>query len=78
MALLDRLQQLDAAPRCKLARLIDTLNDEEATLLKAHLDNPKITTYSIWTTLREEGYKANRGTIQAHRSHTCLCHEGTA
>lgn len=78
MALLDRLNALNAPPRCRIARLVDSLDPEEATLLGTLLDDPTKSTYSIWSALRAEGHKVNRGTIENHRQRTCLCHEGTA
>lgn len=67
------------AQACKLAKFIDTLEQNDQEILKAALANQqKWSTNGLHTALRQKGVNIGYQVIYRHRSNTCSCEKQNA
>lgn len=59
-------------PRCTVCVAIAKMTDEDATALKAALDDDTFTHAAIGRALQAEGYRITPNTVQRHRNRGCL------
>lgn len=76
--LLNRLKEVEdeVANRvrpCRMQQIIDTLDQQTATLLGKLLDNRKVSTRMIYNALRDDGIAIDRQKISEHRNGDCRC-----
>jgi len=60
-------------PRCAVGRLLTTLPDEDAELLRTVLANDAWTSRRISERLMGAGHHASRSSVARHRLGECLC-----
>lgn len=75
MGLLDGLDQPQPAKRypCKVRVTADTLDDADAKILLAAVENDKWTLNALVTELAKRGLPINKEPLKRHRDKACSC-----
>jgi hypothetical protein len=74
MAIADRLRAPSQPARpCAVGRVLEAATDEDRAALVAALDDPAISTATIFRALRDEGHRASYPVVRVHRTGECCC-----
>lgn len=72
--MLEDLTPPDRTRKCKMGRLLDSLDDDDHDILQKALDNPEV--WAAKTLAREltvRGLSITEGPLGLHRNHSCGC-----
>lgn len=60
-------------PPCSISLIVAALGDDDRRALLDALDDPSVSSSTIWRALRANGIEVALTTIQRHRRKECLC-----
>jgi hypothetical protein len=73
MGLLDDLTPPEKSQRCGLGKTIDTLDENDRTILEAALSDTRCTHRALWDAIKQRGIPVSRETLTLHRTGRCQC-----